>query len=270
MPLSAATDAQEAKYLKHIFNSLTLATNGTFRLALFSVAPTSEVDGTGGTEIPAANGYGRITITNDTSAWNTGTVATPSIKTNKIAFTWACATANWAANVVGWGLYLNDNTTLAHYQALPSAIAMTIGDTLTFAAGALSISVNFSSDFTSSKMADLIFGATTWASPVALVFKAYSTALTPSGSGTELSGSGYASVSLTSSGNWTTATAGTNSNSVSVAFPAAVGANWLPVQAIGLWSGSDLVWCCNLTSPVQVNIGNILKIAAGGAVTTLD
>ena len=263
----SAINAQEAVYLKHIFNQASVPANGTFELALFSTAPDDA--GAGGTEIPSTYGYARVVFSNDTASWNLGTDATPSIKTNKIAHVFSCTGTNWANNVVGWGLYLNGGATLAHYQDLPVAVDMNVGDTLTFAVGALSVAVDLSTNFTSRKMADRVFGATSWTPPAALVFKAYSTTLTSAGDGTELSGNGYASVSLTSSGNWSVPTVGSITNTGAVTFAAAT-ANWLPIQAIGLWSGSDLIWRCNLSSTIQVNSGNILKIAASGAVVTLD
>lgn len=125
------------------------------------------------------------------------------------------------------------------------------------------------SDYLENLIIDHLFRARTWAKPAALYVALYTAAPTDAGGGTEVTGGGYARVSLPPSDtNWTATQGGTSGNStgtggatinaVLIQFPTPT-ANWGTVTHIGLLdaaSGGNLILWDALTSPITVIVGN--------------
>lgn len=117
-----------------------LASAPTIYVALSSTAPTET--GTNVTE-PSAGAYARVS----TSAgdWNAATSADPSVVTNANAITFPAATADWVSGSDLTHFVLYDASTSGNVLgsgALTTAKAVLDGDTVSFAAGDLSISLD--------------------------------------------------------------------------------------------------------------------------------
>jgi hypothetical protein len=265
-----ATNSAEETYLKHILNQTSFAANASHTIHLYTAMPT---DAGSGTEVGGGIGYTAPSITNSISGstWVAGTSATPSIKANAAIVDFGTVISTWGT-ILGWGIK-NAAGTLIHFQAFDASFTpSTAGDTVKFAAGALTIAFDFKTDYLSKKMADLVFGASTFTPPASLTMKAYTSVLTSAGTGTEVSssGTGYASVAITSNTtNWNVPSSGSVDNKIAFSFAAATG-DWTTVNAVGFWDGSNLIFLSNLSSGVAVASGNVFRFAAGDIDITLD
>src|SRR5215208_3448507 len=101
-------------------------------LALYSVAPAA--DGSGGTELPIADGYDEVEIPNNKTSW---TNASAKTVLNAIEFAFAQATADWPA-AVAIALKTAGGAVRAH-GALEEPITVASGKTCSFAIGAMEI-----------------------------------------------------------------------------------------------------------------------------------
>src|SRR5580692_11276739 len=72
---------------------------------------------------------------------------------------------------------------------------------------------------------------TSYTSPTAVYVGLYTVTPSPSGGGTEVSGSAYARQAVT----FGTPTSGSLSNSAAVTFPAATGSGWGTISYFGIW-----------------------------------
>lgn len=121
--MSAATNAEAAATLDARF-----PTSGATDHVAYSVNGTSEWSGLGRTPVGAAN-------------WAAATVADPSVKANAGPVTSAAATA--AGTVSHFGIFTasSGGTQRISWTPLAAAKALSAGDTMTFAAGALQITL---------------------------------------------------------------------------------------------------------------------------------
>lgn len=138
------------------------------------------------------------------------------------------------------------------------------------------------SDFLENSLVDQIFRGQTAPTTSTLYIGLYTAAPSDTGGGTELSGSGYARVSVTSSlSNWagtqssgsTTASSGTGgatSNNTAITFPEPT-ASWGQVQAFGVFDAStagNLLFHGSLTINKTINQGDTVTFPAGSLVVT--
>lgn len=127
--MSEATNYLENKLLDHILRVATFTMPSGIYLALFTVAPT---DAGGGTEV-SGGGYARKSV-----SFN---AASSGISTNSTALEFT--NTGWAGTVVACGLY--DNVTagnLLAYTAISPTLAVSSGETVTVAAGALTVTID--------------------------------------------------------------------------------------------------------------------------------
>jgi len=132
------SDAYEVDLLKAVTGQATTLITTTplaaVWVALFTVAPT---DSTGGTEVPAANGYARV---DSKGKWAVPTSGAPgSVATNAIV-TYAQASADWAAgaNVVAFAIMTASTAgSMLMWGTLTASKPVLNGDTPSFASGAL-------------------------------------------------------------------------------------------------------------------------------------
>jgi len=133
--MGAFTDYLENKMLGHLFGTAyTVPT--TVYMALSTTTPT---DAGGNVTEPSGNGYARVAIGNNSTNWN---AASGGTVTNKTAITFPEATGSWGT-VTHFVLY--DAATAGNaliWGALTASKAIGTGDTASFAAGALSISLD--------------------------------------------------------------------------------------------------------------------------------
>lgn len=90
----------------------------------------------GGTEL-SGSGYARVSVTNDSTSWNTSSAG--SAKTNKIAFTFPIATGSWSA---AHSVAIYDDPTagnLLYSGTLTADVTVASGESCHFIIGALSI-----------------------------------------------------------------------------------------------------------------------------------
>lgn len=116
----------------------------TVYLALFSVAPTNGSGTVAGTEATGA-GYARKSLTNDATIWTAASgTTTPVTKVNAGIISMATASGDWSsgATMKAWGIF--DASTagnLLFYGPITTPTAVASGDTPTFAAGAISLTL---------------------------------------------------------------------------------------------------------------------------------
>lgn len=133
------TDFLETTLLNEVFG----AANYIPPAALFVGLSTSTVtEGGTATEPSPANGYTRVTVTNDATNWPAAAPAEPSTKSNGTTITFPTASGT------GWGLvvdfFIADALTLGNILAfgtLTASVTIDPGDTPSFAPGALVITL---------------------------------------------------------------------------------------------------------------------------------
>ena len=129
------------------------------------------------------------------------------------------------------------------------------------------------SDYLENKVLGYAFGGASWTAPTSLSVALYSAAPSDSGGGTELSGSGYARVSITTLAtnmtvSGTSPTQVVNTNNVD--FAAASG-TWATATHAAIFdnSGNMLDWGA-LTTSKTLTLGDVFRFAAGALKVTLD
>lgn len=138
------------------------------------------------------------------------------------------------------------------------------------------------SDFLENSLVDQIFRGQTAPTTSTLYIGLYTSAPSDTGGGTELSGSGYARVSVTSSlANWagtqstgstvaSSGTGGATSNNGAITFPEPT-SGWGQVQAFGVFdaaTGGNLLFHGSLTINKTINEGDTVTFPAGSLVVT--
>jgi hypothetical protein len=131
--MAGKADYLENKVLDHIFNATAYTAPTTLYFALFTAAPS---DSGGGTEVSGGS-YARKAVTPNTTNFPSASGGSVS---NGAAITFATATASWGV-VTHFGIF--DASTagnLLYWGALSASKTVDSGDTVSFAAGALSVS----------------------------------------------------------------------------------------------------------------------------------
>lgn len=138
------------------------------------------------------------------------------------------------------------------------------------------------SDFLENALIDQIFRGQSAPTTSTLYISLYTAAPSDSGGGTELSGNGYARVSVTSSlANWagsqstgstaaSSGTGGATSNNVDITFPEPT-SSWGQVQAFGVHdasTGGNILFHGSLTINKTINEGDTVTFPAGSLVVT--
>ena len=129
------------------------------------------------------------------------------------------------------------------------------------------------SNFLENKLLDEIFGGVTYTFP-ASIYIGLATAVASDGSTfTEISGNGYARVTVTrNQTNFPAASGGAVSNGTAITFPQATG-SWGTAVAVGVFdqstSGNLLAWA-DLTTSKTIASGDTASFAIGDLDVTLD
>jgi len=132
------------------------------------------------------------------------------------------------------------------------------------------------SDVLEKKILDVVLGAVAYTSPVTVWCALYTAAPTDAGAGTEVSGNGYARVSITNNvTNWpaATGTTATKSNGTVITFPADITANWGAIVAFGIHDSAtldQLLYWGLVTPNVTVNVGTTPSFAVNALTITED
>jgi hypothetical protein len=143
--MAALSDYLENKILDHILRATSFTAPATTYVGLLTAAPS---DTGGGTEVSGGS-YARVAVTSGTTQWtntqNSGTGASSGTDgTIENA-----ATINFPTPSAGWGTVTHfavyDASTsgnLLFYAALTASKTINSGDTVSFAAGALSLQID--------------------------------------------------------------------------------------------------------------------------------
>lgn len=123
------------------------------------------------------------------------------------------------------------------------------------------------SNYLETKVLDHVFGGTAYTAPATLYLGLFTSNPNEDGSGTEVSGGGYArqSVAFTISGN-------TASNTAAVEYPTA-SANYGTVTHVGIYDASsagNLIAYAALTSSKSIETGDVFRVPTGDLDITLD
>jgi hypothetical protein len=128
------SDFAENEILDHLLSAATYTPPATLYLAVFTAAPT---DAGGGTEVTGGS-YARLAVTNDATNFP---AAVAGAKSNGVALTMVTASAGWGT-VVAYALFdASSAGNMIGWADLASSVIINNGDTLRFAAGALTYSL---------------------------------------------------------------------------------------------------------------------------------
>jgi len=119
------------------------------------------------------------------------------------------------------------------------------------------------SDYLEDAFLDHFLGTSSTSSPTNVYVALHTADPTDAGTGTEVSGNGYARQTIA----FSASSSGTASNSSAVEFPAASGGDFGTITHIGLWdasTGGNLLFHSALTTSKTIADGDIFKIAASG------
>lgn len=132
---SSFSDYIEGKLLDLLFSNAAYSIPGTLYIALFTVAPS---DSGGGTEVSGGS-YARVAVTNNATNFP---AASGGSKSNGTTITFPAATAAWGT-VVAMGIFdASSSGNLLAWATLTTAKTVASGDTPSFAAGALVVTLD--------------------------------------------------------------------------------------------------------------------------------
>lgn len=142
---AALSDYLENKLIDHVFRGTSYTAPGTIYVALFT---SSCSDSAGGTEVSGGS-YARPSITSNGTNWantqasGTGTSSgTSGTTSNSGAINFATPSAGWGT-VTHWGLYdASSSGNLLICAALTASKTINSGDTVSFAGGALTVTID--------------------------------------------------------------------------------------------------------------------------------
>jgi hypothetical protein len=128
----------QAKVLALLFGDTSYSIPGTYYAALLTAAPTNAG---GGTEVSGGS-YARVAITNNTTNFPAPTGTSPTTSSNGTVITFPTATADWGT-CVAMGLYdAATSGNLIVWASLTESKPVDNGDTASWAASALTITLD--------------------------------------------------------------------------------------------------------------------------------
>jgi len=118
------------------------------------------------------------------------------------------------------------------------------------------------SDYLENKVLDHILATTAFTKPSAVYLGLSIASMGDNAGGTELSGNGYARVSIA----FDAASGGTTDNTAVVDFPSCTGSNWGAVAYWSLWdasTGGNMLLHGAFTSAKTIEVNDVLRVDAG-------
>lgn len=132
-------------------------------------------------------------------------------------------------------------------------------------------------NYTENKLIDHIFRTGSFTKPTSIYVGLMSAVSDgEAGTVTELTGNGYARVSVPPlDANWAAATGNnaTTSNVAAVTFPACTGSDWATATHFGIWDAStagNLLAYASLTAPRTITVGSTASFAANALTVAVD
>lgn len=259
--MSDLSNYSENALLNHVYGNVAYTPATTLYLDLFSTSPDFEA-GTGGTSVLAS----RVAITNNTTNFP---AATNGAKSNGTIIATSTNSSGSSWSIVSAGIYdASSGGNLLVGKAFSGTQTVTVGSIFRFPVGSLTITVSGFSNFLSSKLCDLMFGATAYTAPTTVYFAGFTTNpnFATGVGGTEASGGNYARASATNNTtNFPNASGGLKSNATVIAFPT-------PSVDLGTWNGigvydaattGNFLGGAVLSSPKNATTGSPLSIEIG-------
>jgi hypothetical protein len=121
-------------------------------------------------------------------------------------------------------------------------------------------------DYLENKLLDHVLGRVTYTPPTTVYVALFTTPVSDTGVGTEVSGGGYARVAVANTtASWTTAANGQKSNAVAITFPKAT-ANWGTVVAWAIFdaaTGGNCLYYGDVNPSIAVYVNAQPQFAAG-------
>jgi hypothetical protein len=143
--MAGMSDFLENKLVDHIFRGVSYTAPSQLHVGLFTGAPN---DAGGGTEVPSTNGYVRAQLNPSTTNWaatnSAGSTANPSagtggVTSNNSSVTFPTPSGSWGT-VSHFGVFdASTGGNLLFHAALADPKAINNGDSVSFAAGALTV-----------------------------------------------------------------------------------------------------------------------------------
>jgi hypothetical protein len=124
------------------------------------------------------------------------------------------------------------------------------------------------SNYLELKLLDHSLGTTAYTQPSNVYIGLHTTSALDAGSGTELSGSGYARQAIT----FAAASSGSASSNSTVTFPTATG-SWGTVSHWSLWDASssgNLLFHGSFAASKDIATGDVLKVSSGDITISVD
>lgn len=242
----------ETAWVNHVLRNSSYTSPGTSVYVSLHTADTAE-DGSG-TEV-SGNNYSRVQVT----SWDA-----PSSRAtqNTSAITFPTPSGSWGT-ITHYGIWDAATTgNLLFYGALTSSIAPSSG-TVQVAAGALDLALTGGwSNYLAHALLSHTLRNSAYTSPGTTLYAAlYTTAPTASTAGTEVSGSNYSRVQVST---WDSPSNGATANTNAITFPTASG-SWGSVVAASIMDASssgNLLFFDDFTG-VTVGGGGVFTIGAG-------
>lgn len=241
-------------------------------VALFIAMPTQA--GTGGTEV-SGTGYARQAISAATG-WGTISGSGPWSIATAGATNFGNAGSAWGT-VLGFGIY--DASTagnLLYVATFTSSVVVSNGAPVSFAAGAITITVAGVSQYLANAALNWYKGTAYPAAPTNVYVALYTTMPTAADTGgTEVSGTGYARQPIAASTGWSALT-GTNPTNISNAALITYGAAGSAWGTCVGWAIRDALTAGNLldlftlVSSQAINNGATASFAIGALVRSMD
>lgn len=128
------------------------------------------------------------------------------------------------------------------------------------------------SDYVENQILNCYLNQTNITAPTAIYVGLHTANPTDAGTGTEVSGNGYARVAITDKFGTASGTGGSLSSNADITGFTASGGNWGTVSHIGIWDAStsgNLLFHTALDSSATVNDGDSFQISSGNLTVTV-
>lgn len=133
--MGSFADYAENKMLDHVFGGADFARPATLYIGL----STTTITDAGGNITEPGNGYARVAVTNNTTNFP---AASAGAKSNGAPITFPAATGSWGTILDFFIADAASGGNIIAYGTLNASQAVASGETINFAVGALSISLN--------------------------------------------------------------------------------------------------------------------------------
>lgn len=267
--MGSFSDYLENAWVDHVLNTSALSVPSNLYVGLSTATIDDTTTGSTVTEPSGANNYARIVV----NTWDAA-ASRASENTNVITFN-QCQTGPWGT-ITDW--FVADALSggnILFYGTLATSKSVVVGNTPSFAAGALDVSINASgasggwTDFICNEMLDHTLKVGSYTAPTDLYYALFTVSPTDSTFGTECTGNNYSRSQYT--GTFSSASAGASDNDADITFATPSG-SWSEVVAAGACdanTGTNLIFYGDVTAQTPDN-GDTVKIPAGDADVSLS